>query len=89
MATHKSALKRAKQDEVKRIRNKSYKSRVKKAIKEVRAAIADNSPDQAEKKLSDATSLIQKTVSKGAIHKRQASRRISRLARQINGLRTS
>ena len=89
MATHKSALKRAKQDEVKRIRNKSYKSRVKKAIKEVRAAIADNSPDQAEKKLSDATSLIQKTVSKGAIHKRQASRRISRLARQINGLRAS
>jgi len=89
LATHKSALKRAKQDEVKRIRNKSYKSRVKKAIKEVRAAIADNSPDQAEKKLSDATSLIQKTVSKGAIHKRQASRRISRLARQINGLRTS
>ena len=89
MATHKSALKRAKQDEVKRIRNKSYKSRVKKAIKEVRAAIADNSPDQAEKKLSDAASFIQKTVSKGAIHKRQASRRISRLARQINGLRAS
>jgi len=89
LATHKSALKRARQNEVKRIRNKSYKSRVKKAIKEVRAAIADNSPDQAEKKLSDATSFIQKTVSKGAIHKRQASRRISRLARQINGLRAS
>jgi len=89
LATHKSALKRAKQDEVKRIRNKSYKSRAKKAIKEVRAAIADNSPDQAEKKLSDAASLIQKTASKGAIHRKQASRKISRLARQINGLRAS
>ncbi len=89
MATHKSALKRARQDEVRRIRNKAYKSRVKKAIKEVRAAIASKSPDQAEKKLTDAVSLIQKTVSKAVIHKNQASRKISRLARQINELKTA
>ena len=89
MATHKSALKRARQGEVRRIRNKGYKSRVKKVIREVRTAIASNSPDQAEKNLTDAVSFIQKAVSKGAIHKNQASRRISRLARQINELRTS
>jgi small subunit ribosomal protein S20 len=89
LATHKSALKRARQGEVRRIRNKGYKSRVKKVIKEVRTAIASNSPDQAEKNLADAVSFIQKAVSKGAIHKNQASRRISRLARQINELRTS
>jgi small subunit ribosomal protein S20 len=88
LANHKSALKRAKQAEVKRIRNKGYKSRVKKAVKDVRTAIDGNSPEQAEKSLKNAVSLLHKTVSKGAIHKNQASRKISRLARQINGLKT-
>ena len=86
MASHKSALKRAKQDEVKRIRNKSYKTKVKKAIKEVRTAVADNSAEQSKQSLVKAVSIIQKTASKGIIHKNQAARKISRLTRQVNQL---
>jgi small subunit ribosomal protein S20 len=89
LANHKSALKRARQDKVKRLRNKGYRSRIKKAIKEVRTAIANNSTDQAEKTLASAVSAMQKTVSKGALHKNQASRKISRLTCQINRLKTS
>ncbi len=84
MANHKSALKRARQNEVRRIRNKGYKTRVKKAVKEVRTAIEDNSQEQAQKSFIEAVSIIQKTASKGVIHRKQASRKISRLARQVN-----
>jgi len=89
LANHPSALKRARQNEVKRVRNKSSKTRVKKAVKEVRAAIAANSAEQAQQSFKEAVSVIQKTASKGVIHKNQASRRISRLARGINRLSAS
>ena len=89
MANHPSALKRARQNEVKRVRNKSYKTRVKKAIKEVRTAIASESADQAQNHFQEAVSVMQKSVSKGVVHKNQASRKISRLARQINRLSTA
>ncbi len=89
MANHKSALKRARQNEVKRINNKGYKTRVKKAVKEVRTAISDNSVDQAKKSFVKTVSIVQKAASKGVIHKKQASRKISRLATQINQLTAS
>jgi len=84
LANHKAALKRARQNEVRRLRNKGYKTRVKKAIREVRTAIAEKSEEQARENFVKAVSIIQKTTSKGIIHKNQASRKISRLARQIN-----
>jgi len=89
LANHKSALKRARQNEVKRIINKGYKTRVKKAVKEVRIALADDSVDQAKKSFVKTVSIIQKAASKGVIHRNQASRRISRLATQINQLTAS
>ncbi|HIJ58113.1 MAG TPA: 30S ribosomal protein S20 [Deltaproteobacteria bacterium] len=89
MANHKSALKRARQNEVKRINNKGYKTRVKKAVKEVRTAISDNSVDQAKKSFVKTVSIVQKAASKGVIHRKQASRKISRLATQINQLTAS
>lgn len=89
MANHKSALKRARQNEVRRIRNKSYKTRAKTAVKEVKSASETNSPKQAEESFIKAVSIIQKTVSKGVIHNKQASRKISRLALQVNQLKKS
>lgn len=86
LANHKSALKRARQNEVRRIRNKSYKTRVKKAVKEVRAAVESNSVGQATESFSKAVSLVQKTASKGVIHKNKAARKISRLAHHVNQL---
>ena len=89
MANHKSALKRAKQSEIKRVENKSYKTRVKKAVKEVRAAVASNSEPEARESLKKAVSIIQKTSSKGVINKNQASRKVSRLEHQVNQLAAS
>ena len=86
MANHESALKRARQSETRRLRNIGYKTRVKHAVKDVRTAIANNSTDQAKENLTQAVSIIQKTSSRGIIHKRKASRKISRLTRQVNRL---
>jgi small subunit ribosomal protein S20 len=84
LATHKSALKRARQSRIKRLRNLGYKTKAKKAVKEVRNAVANNSADEARESLIRAVSIIQKTASKGVMHKKTASRKISRLARQVN-----
>ena len=89
MANHKSAVKRAKQSEIKRVQNKSYKTKMKKAVKEVRAAVENNSEPEAQESLKKAVSIIQKTSSKGVIHKNQASRKISRLQNQVNQLAAS
>ena len=83
MANHKSALKRARQSEVKRLRNRSYKTRIKNAVKAVRMASTEV-PEVAKEKLVAAMSILHKSVSKGVIHKKQAARRISRLALLLN-----
>ena len=51
MANHKSALKRARQSELKKVKNMGYKTRVKHAVKEVRTAVADNATEQAKENL--------------------------------------
>jgi small subunit ribosomal protein S20 len=89
LATHKSAIKRARQNEVRRLRNKNFRTRSKNVIKEVRTAIAENSADQARESLKNSVSVIQKSASKGVIHKNTAARKISRLSRRINQLTAS
>ena len=84
MANHRSALKRARQNEVRRLRNKNYKTRARNAVKEVRVAVTDNLPDRARESLAGAVSILQKTTCKGVIHKNKASRTIARLTRQVN-----
>ena len=86
MATHKSAIKRDRQSKAQRLRNMAYKTRGKSAIKEVRLATANKGIEDARLSLNKAVSVLQKTQSKGAIHKNTASRKISRLARQVNKL---
>ena len=83
MANHKSAAKRAKQNEVRRIRNKSTRSSMNTAVKKVRAATeagADNTADL----LNSAKSLIAKAAKKGVIHQNTAARKISRLTKSLN-----
>ena len=89
MANHESAIKRARQNEVRRLRNKSYKTTAKNAIKRVRKAVSSNSVEQAKDSFTNAVSVLQKTASQGVIHKNKASRQISRLARQVNQLKSS
>jgi len=84
LANHKSALKRARQNERKRMRNKSVKSRVKNIVKEVRLSVSENSKEAALKKLDMAKSKIDNAAKKGVIHKKTASRKISRLSKVVN-----
>jgi small subunit ribosomal protein S20 len=89
LANHKSALKRARQSELRRLRNKNYKTRTKHAVKEVRNSVASNSLEQAQQNFTNAVSILHKTASKGVIHKNKAARQISRLARQVSQLTAS
>lgn len=84
MANHKSAIKRAIQNEARRGRNRSRKTRMKNIIKGLEDAINSNSVDVIAERLTEAVSVIDKTASKGVIHKRRAARKISRLTRRAN-----
>ena len=86
MATHKSAIKRNRQSLARRSRNAGYKTRAKTAIKEVRLAIANKDIEGARTSLSKTVSILQKIQSKGVIHKNNSSRKIARLAREVNKL---
>lgn len=84
MANHKSALKRDRQSKVRRLRNRINKSKVKNAVGVVEEAIEAGSEEQAREALKKAASVIQKTASKGTIHKKTASRKVSRLTKRVN-----
>ena len=85
MANHKSAIKRAKQKEIRRVRNKAVKTGVKRVVKETRAA---ESKETALKLLDSAKSVIDKAAKKGVLHKKTASRKISRLSKLTNTIAT-
>ena len=86
MAIHKSAIKRARQNQVRNIRNKTNRTRLKSVIKAVRGSIQDESPEKAQADLAAAIPVICKAAKNGAIHRKNASRKISRLTRQVNAL---
>jgi small subunit ribosomal protein S20 len=81
LANHKSALKRAMQNEIRRMRNKTVKTSVKKVTKELRLSLNEDSGEMTLKKLNTAQSLIDKAAKKGVIHKKTAARKISRLSK--------
>ena len=88
MATHKSALKRSKQSKEKRLRNRNVKSNLKTTMKAVSAAIEEKDQKKAHEVLSQVTPVINKAASKGVIHKKNAARKISRLTRKVNALKS-
>ena len=79
MANHKSAVKRARHNELRRLRNKAVKTRIKSIVKEVRSSVTEASGAEDGDKLREAQSIIDKASKKGVIHKRTAARKISRL----------
>ena len=86
MATHKSAKKRARQDLKRRARNRQVKSRVRGAIKTFRVAVAGDDVEKTGEALRNAEGIIRRAATKGVIPRKQASRRISRLAKAKNRL---
>lgn len=89
MANHKSAEKRNRQAQASRLRNKMNKTKMKTIIRKLDEAVVAGTADVAKDVLKEATSVIAKTASKGTIHKRNASRKISRLAKRVNKMTTA
>lgn len=83
MANIKSQIKRNKQNERARLRNKAVKSEIKTRVKSAVALAEAGTPDAEATKL--AVKRLDKAVSKGIIHKNQAARRKSRLMKRIAG----
>ena len=86
MANIKSAKKRILVTEKKAARNKAIRSEVKTYIKKVEAAVAANDKAAAEAAFKNASSVIESACSKGIYHKNNAARKVSRLAKLVNGV---
>ncbi len=83
MATHASALKAHRQSLKNREHNRQFRSRLRGALKAIRAAIdADDMPG-AKNAFKQTVSLIDKMASKGVIHRNAAGRYKSRLTTRI------
>lgn len=91
MANHISALKRIRQNEKRRLRNRRVRQTMRTRIKQARAQLTQTNlnPEAVRKNLQVAISQIDKAASKGVIHKRAAARRVSRLTRQANKILAS
>lgn len=89
MANHKSAVKRNLQNQKRRLRNRTVKTRVKGVAKKV--TLLDKSADTAAvaQEFIAAQSVIDTAAKKGVLHARTASRKISRLAKRVNRLSAS
>jgi small subunit ribosomal protein S20 len=87
LAIHLSVIKRARQNEKRRLRNLQIKSTIKSHVKKVRNAISKKDAEGARKALLKAIPLIQKAHSKGVFHKNTSARKISRLTLEVNALK--
>lgn len=83
MANIKSQIKRNRQNEARRVRNKAVSTALKTASKKVRSAAANGDTQEVGGLLRQASRDLDKAVSKGVVHKRTAARRKARLARQV------
>jgi len=83
LATHKSAEKRDRQNKKHRQRNIAAKSALKTKIKSVIAGVESKSKETSVNALKAVIPALNKAASKGIIHKKNASRKISRLTKKV------
>jgi small subunit ribosomal protein S20 len=86
MANTRSALKRMRQSEKRRVRNAAVRTSVRTAVKTTRTSLAAASVDEARASLARAVQLLDRAVTKGVVHRNAAARKKSRLTRQLNAL---
>ena len=86
MANIKSQIKRNRQNEAARQRNKSVKSALKTAIRSFREAAAAGDADKAGVLAAEANKKLDKAASAGVIHKNQAANRKSAISKQASAL---
>ena len=86
MANIKSQIKRNRQNEKKRLRNRAFRGSARVAVREARATIETGKPDKAV--VLEAISRLDKAAEKGVIHKNNAARRKSRLMKALAAVET-
>ena len=89
MANIKSQIKRNKQNEKARLRNKAVKSELKTSVRKFREAADAGNADAAVTAMRDASIKLDKAVSKGVIHKNQAANRKSAIAQRAEQLKSA
>lgn len=89
MANHKSALKRIRQNEKRRLYNRDFRNRARTLVKKARKTIIGNNPDlqAAESAARDAIRDLDKAAARGVLHPRNVARRKSRLMKQLAALK--
>jgi small subunit ribosomal protein S20 len=83
MANHKSALKRIRQNEKKRVHNRYYAKTARNAIRDLRS---ESDKEEASKRYPLVVSMIDRLVKKNIIHKNKAANLKSKLAVQVSNL---
>ena len=83
MANHHSALKRARQTTTRTAQNRVNTSRLRTALRKLRAALQAGDKAQAKTQFAETVSSIDKAVKKGVIHKNTAARYKSRLSARL------
>lgn len=83
MPTSRSAVKRVRTSEERRLRNKRVKTRVKNSIRKFRETLEEGDEEKMQLGLREAVSSIDRAVTKGVMHKNQAARRKSQLYRAL------
>lgn len=86
MANIKSARKRARQSEKRRVHNMSLRTEVRTAIKNVKKAVAAGDKATAAQVLQRSQSVLDRVAAKGVLHRSAANRHKSRLAAAVKAL---
>jgi small subunit ribosomal protein S20 len=81
---NKSAIKRARQSEDRRLRNSHIKSTMKTYIKRVVTALENKEKESLDAVLKNTVSYINKAASQGVVHKNNAARKVSRLSKKVH-----
>lgn len=84
MPNHKSAEKRMRQNEKRRLINRSNRGRLRTAVKKLRAALEGGNAQEVQALLPATVGIIDKSVQKGVLHRNAAARFKSRLTRRVN-----
>lgn len=89
MANHASAIKRMRQNTKQALLNKQHRSRMRTLVKKVETEISEKNIEGAKTDLPAALRILDKSVTKGIIHKNNAARKKSALTRKVNKLLVS
>ncbi|MGH3320251.1 MAG: 30S ribosomal protein S20 [Streptosporangiaceae bacterium] len=88
MANIKSQIKRNRQNEQRRLRNRAVQSSLKTSIRSFHEAAGAGDVDDAVRRMRAASRHLDKAASKGVIHRNQAANRKSAIARRVAALRS-